>query len=107
MQEMEALFEDVDLYVGGNDLVITNLTGHPTVVMPAGFVERNGVRTPYSLTMTGRLFGEAELLSVANAYQRMTDHHLQRPPLEAFLRQQANAPSPDDQPPRPANAIDS
>lgn len=80
MREMEKVMQQVDLYVGGNDLVITNLTGHPTVVLPNGFEERDGVRVPTSLTFTGRLFGEAALLAVAAAYQRATDFHLQRPP---------------------------
>ena len=57
MQEMEQLFEGVDLYVGGNDLVITNLTGHPTVVLPNGFRQRDEVQLPRSITFTGRLFG--------------------------------------------------
>ena len=84
MQEMEKLFVDVDLYVGGNDLVITNLTGHPTVVMPNGFRQRDDLALPRSITFTGRLFGESSLLAVAHAYQRATGHHLQRPPLEKF-----------------------
>jgi Asp-tRNA(Asn)/Glu-tRNA(Gln) amidotransferase A subunit family amidase len=84
MQEMEKLFVDVDLYVGGNDLVITNLTGHPTVVMPNGFRQRDDVKLPTSITFTGRLFGESSLLAVAHAYQRATGHHLHRPPLEEF-----------------------
>ena len=80
MREMEQMFQEVDLYVGGNDLVITNLTGHPTVVLPNGFEQRDGVDVPTSLTFTGRLFGEASLLAVAEAYQRATDFHLRRPP---------------------------
>jgi Asp-tRNA(Asn)/Glu-tRNA(Gln) amidotransferase A subunit family amidase len=84
MQEMEKLFDDVDLYVGGNDLVITNLTGHPSVVMPNGFRQREDVTLPTSITFTGRLFGESSLLAVAHAYQRATGHHLQRPALEQF-----------------------
>ncbi len=39
MREMEEVMSGIDLYVGGNDLVLTNLTGHPTVVLP------NGTRT--------------------------------------------------------------
>ena len=39
MQEMAKLMTKVDLYVGGNDLMITNLTGHPTVVLPNGFAQ--------------------------------------------------------------------
>jgi hypothetical protein len=87
MQEMETLFHDVDLYVGGNDLVITNLTGHPTVVLPNGFRERDGLKLPTSITFTGRLFGETELLAVAHAYQQATGHHLQTPPLETFAKE--------------------
>ena len=37
MQEMEHVMGQVDMYVGGNDLALTNLTGHPTVVIPNGF----------------------------------------------------------------------
>ncbi len=49
MQEMEKVFEQVDLYVGGNDLVITNLTGHPTVVLPNGFRQRDDLQLPTRL----------------------------------------------------------
>ena len=107
MEEMEAVFQDVDLYVGGNDLVITNFTGHPTVVMPSGFVERRGVRSPRSITMTGALFGESDLISVARAYQQRTTHHLQRPPLEEWLVRRRRQPSPDDRPPTPVRTASS
>lgn len=82
MREMEPLFEKVDLYVGGNDLVITNFSGHPTAVLPNGFVKQKDVETPTAITFTGRLFGETELLSVAQAYQQATGHHLKRPPMD-------------------------
>lgn len=81
MRNMQRLFESVDLYVGGQDLVITNLTGHPTVVMPNGLRKRDDVEVPTSITFTGNLFGEAVLLQVADAYQRATGHHLQHPTL--------------------------
>jgi Asp-tRNA(Asn)/Glu-tRNA(Gln) amidotransferase A subunit family amidase len=84
MHEMADVMEQVDLYVGGNDLVITNLTGHPTVCVPNGFTKRNGAEVPTSLTFTGRLFGESELLAVAQAYQEATGHHLKRPPQETW-----------------------
>lgn len=87
MKEMEKVMDDVDLYVGGRDLGITNLTGHPTAVMPAGFRGRGGVDVPFSVTMTGRLYGETELLSVAHAWQQSTEHHLRQPPLDDFLAQ--------------------
>ena len=72
MEKMKTLFEQVDLYVGGNDLVITNLTGHPTVVMPNGFRTRDGREVPTSITFTGNLFHESDLLTLAHAYQQAT-----------------------------------
>jgi Asp-tRNA(Asn)/Glu-tRNA(Gln) amidotransferase A subunit family amidase len=82
MTRMAELFAQVDVYVtptyGGDNLLLTNLTGHPQVVVPNGF-RADG--TPTSITFTGRLFGESELLAVAHAYQQATDHHLRRPPL--------------------------
>jgi Asp-tRNA(Asn)/Glu-tRNA(Gln) amidotransferase A subunit family amidase len=82
MREMETVFEKVDLYVGGNDLVITNHTGHPTAVLPNGFVKSGDTEVPTAITFTGRLFGETELLAVAHAYQQATGHHLKRPPMD-------------------------
>jgi len=85
MAEMAKVMEAVDLYVGGNDLSITNLTGHPTICLPSGFSKRGEVETPTAITFTGRLYGETELLSVAKAYQDATKHHLKRPPQEKWL----------------------
>ena len=86
MQAMAKVMESVDLYVGsGPDLVITNLTGHPSAVFPGNFRDINGRPGPRSITLTGRLYGESTLLAVAHAYQQATGHHLQRPPLEQFL----------------------
>jgi len=79
MQEMEEALSGVDLYVGGNDLLLTNLTGHPTVVMP------EPPRPPASITFTGRLYGEADLLAVAAAYQQAVGFHLKRPPMEKVV----------------------
>ena len=85
MREMEDVMATVDLYVGGNDLLLANLTGHPTVVLPNGMRTRDGIETPKGLTFTGQLFGEAELLAVAGAYQRATGFHLARPPMDKVL----------------------
>src|SRR5262249_39791426 len=71
MGEMAQLMRSIDLYVSptyaGNNLLLTNLTGHPQVVFPTGFHESDG--TPVSLTLTGGLYGEAAILSVARAFQ--------------------------------------
>jgi Asp-tRNA(Asn)/Glu-tRNA(Gln) amidotransferase A subunit family amidase len=91
VREMEKMLEPVDAYVGGDDLTITNLTGHPSVVLPGGLRQREGVVRPDSLTFTGRLFGETDLLAIAHAYQQATGHHLATPPMEKLL-----APSPPE-----------
>jgi Asp-tRNA(Asn)/Glu-tRNA(Gln) amidotransferase A subunit family amidase len=59
-----------------SQLVATNLTGHPAVILPNGF-RADG--TPVSLTFLGGLFEEAKLLAVANAYQQATGFHLVHP----------------------------
>jgi Asp-tRNA(Asn)/Glu-tRNA(Gln) amidotransferase A subunit family amidase len=87
MHAMAKVMEQVDLYVGGNDLLLTNLTGHPTVVLPNGLFKAGGVEVPTAITFTGRLFGESELLAVAKAYQDATGHHLKRPPLEKLSKE--------------------
>ena len=86
IREMESLFDKVDLYVDAfpRDITITNLTGHPTAVLPNGFnkSKSDDVETPTSITFTGRLFGESDLLAVAHAYQEATKHHLRHPPMD-------------------------
>ena len=88
MREMEKVMADVDVYVcpsyGGGNLLLTNLTGHPAVVLPNGYRSSDG--TPTSITFTGRLFGESAVLAVAQAFQDATDFHRCRPPLETLLQ---------------------
>jgi Asp-tRNA(Asn)/Glu-tRNA(Gln) amidotransferase A subunit family amidase len=80
MQRLHELFQQVDVFVtpsfGGSVLLATNLTGHPALVLPNGFTAAGA---PVSLSFIGRLHGEAELLSVAEAYQAATDFHRKRP----------------------------
>lgn len=82
IQEMKKLFDKIDLYVSpswvGNNLLLTNLTGHPCVVVPNGF-SKNG--TPTSFTFIGNLFDEAKIVTVAKAFQDATDHHKKHPKL--------------------------
>ena len=86
MQDMEKMMAQVDVYVspsfGGTNLLLTNLTGHPAVVVPNGFRSSNG--TPTSITLMGKLYGETEALAVAHAYQQSTEFHLKRPPLNTL-----------------------
>jgi Asp-tRNA(Asn)/Glu-tRNA(Gln) amidotransferase A subunit family amidase len=64
-------------YAGGN-LTLTNLTGHPCVVLPNGFTKQN---QPTSITFMGQLFEEGKLLAVAKAYQDATNWHKKHPTL--------------------------
>ena len=81
MGALESRFEGIDVFVApsrvGNTLLLTNLTGHPTVVVPNGFRE-NG--TPLSISFIGKLFGDAEALALAKAYQDATGFHSRKPP---------------------------
>ncbi|HKK08424.1 MAG TPA: amidase [Gemmatimonadota bacterium] len=70
---MRKALEGVDAYVtpafhGGN-LLVTNLTGHPCVVVPDGFREDGD---PTSITFCGTMYGEAAALEAAAAYQDAT-----------------------------------
>jgi amidase len=100
---LRALFDDIDLLlvpalplltppVGviehqmGEDLsaavrafsytVPFNITGSPTITMPAGFHEG----MPLAMQLVGRHFEEATLARAGSAFQSATDWHLARPP---------------------------
>lgn len=80
IQEMEKLMRDIDLYIApsweGDNLLLTNLTGHPCVVLPNGFSE-DGTST--SITLIGRLFDEGRLIAFAKAYQDATGFYKKHP----------------------------
>ena len=80
MRRFDEFMAPIDLFVtpsfASNLLQITNLTGHPALVLPNGFGTNGG---PVSLSFIGRLFGEADLLTVGEAYQDATDFHRRRP----------------------------
>lgn len=82
IEEMHALFQEYDVIIspsfGGNQLQITNLTGHPALCMPNGFAE-NG--SPTSITFLANLFEEEKLIMLGRAYQEKTDWQKKRPPL--------------------------
>lgn len=82
IQRWDDLMRTVDVIVTPtsavnlSQLVATNLTGHPAVIIPNGFREDG---TPVSLTFLAGLFEEAKALSVARAYQDATGFHLKHP----------------------------
>jgi len=66
----------------GTQVMATNLTGYPVVVVPNGFKE-NG--SPTSISFLGNLFDEGTILAVAAAYQEATGFHKKRPELFYML----------------------
>lgn len=82
IQEFYAATKDFDVIVtpsfGGSQLLTTNLTGNPCVVVPNGFNDKG---SPTSISFLGRLYGEAEIISLVRAYQDATDWEDKVPPL--------------------------
>jgi Asp-tRNA(Asn)/Glu-tRNA(Gln) amidotransferase A subunit family amidase len=78
MQRMEEVFRKVDVFVAPTFgvVLVTNLTGHPCAVVPNGF---NDEDMPASLSFIGKLYGEAELCTVARAWQEASGWHRRRP----------------------------
>jgi Asp-tRNA(Asn)/Glu-tRNA(Gln) amidotransferase A subunit family amidase len=100
MAAVGKVFSEFDVIVTptfSQQLVITNLTGHPALILPNGFrgedapqpassadgADENvgGPGTPVSLTFLGNLYGENKLLVLARAYQEATGFHKQHPTL--------------------------
>ena len=80
-QKMAELMETIDVYLipsfYGDNLLRTNLTGHPCVVVPNGFNDKG---RPTSISFIGGLYGEGNALALAKAYQEATEWHKQYPP---------------------------
>jgi aspartyl-tRNA(Asn)/glutamyl-tRNA(Gln) amidotransferase subunit A len=74
---VDASFADV---IAAVHTSIWNATGFPAVSVPMGLGSEG---TPIGLQIAGRPFDDATVLKVGDAYQRLTDHHLQLPPLIA------------------------
>ena len=83
IRAMADLMQTIDLYIApalaGDNLLLTNLTGHPAIALPNGF---SAAGTPTSITFNGRLYDEATLLAVAKLYQDATGFHLQHPAMD-------------------------
>lgn len=71
MREWDTLMQGYDAILTSNtsaSLGATNLTGHPSLTMKAGFLENR----PRSLMLTGRLYDEATILRIGLAYEQAT-----------------------------------
>jgi len=78
IEQLNKTMKGIDIFIApafGQNLLATNLSGHPCVVLPNGF--KNGL--PTSITFTGQLFGEGKLLQIAQAYQKSTDFDQKHP----------------------------
>jgi Asp-tRNA(Asn)/Glu-tRNA(Gln) amidotransferase A subunit family amidase len=82
IQAFHRQLKNIDVYLSpafaSRNLTMTNLTGHPCVVLPNGFRPEG---RPTSITFMGKLLGEGKLLQVAKIYQDATDFHLKHPKL--------------------------
>ena len=101
--EMGRIFNEVDLLLvpslRGEQLTITNFTGHPSITMRAGFVHVSEARSdwapdpehplphfdpprrvPHGITLVGRLFDEATIGRVGVALERAFGVVGERPP---------------------------
>jgi Asp-tRNA(Asn)/Glu-tRNA(Gln) amidotransferase A subunit family amidase len=83
MQAINNALSEFDVIIaptsGGNQVAITNLTGHPALCMPNGFDKRTGL--PTSITFLGNLWEEGKILMVGKAYQQATEWENMHPEL--------------------------
>ena len=80
IEQLNEKMKGIDVFVApafGTNLRVTNLSGHPCVVLPNGI--RNGL--PGTITFTGQLFGEGKLLQIARIYQNATGFNEKHPSL--------------------------
>ena len=76
------LLSDIDVLLApsfSDQLLITNLTGHPCVVLPNGSY---AAKNPGSITLIGNHFDEASILELARFIQELTPYEDEHP--EAF-----------------------
>jgi Asp-tRNA(Asn)/Glu-tRNA(Gln) amidotransferase A subunit family amidase len=55
------------------------LAGLPALSLPCGFADG----LPVAISLVGRSFYENQLVQIGNLYQKQTDWHKRRPPVDA------------------------
>jgi aspartyl-tRNA(Asn)/glutamyl-tRNA(Gln) amidotransferase subunit A len=73
----ERVDDPLQMYLGDVFTVSANLAGLPAISVPCGFAAGG---LPIGLQLTGRMFDEATLLLVSDAYERDTDWRNRQPP---------------------------
>jgi len=80
IQKFMEIFKQVDIIISpsleGNQLLMTNLTGHPSISIPNGFDKR---RMPTSITFIADWYNEADLLALGWAFQQKQGFYLKHP----------------------------
>ena len=92
MREMDKLMSQWDVFVSpapnSASLIITNLTGHPAVCVPCGFLDvppsnnNPAQRLPQAIMFTGGLYDEASPLRIALAFEQATKWHTMHPKVD-------------------------
>jgi Asp-tRNA(Asn)/Glu-tRNA(Gln) amidotransferase A subunit family amidase len=101
IEQVSALFKEVDIIVtptNGVQLVVTNLTGHPALIVPNGVRGADAPRppkvddgdsdniggpgTPVSLTFLAGHYEDAKLAAFGRVYQQATGFHKLHPKLD-------------------------
>jgi len=79
MRDLDGFFQKWDVVVCPpySNLTATNLTGHPQIVVPCGFVKG----MPQGLSFIGPWWREDTILRAALAYEQATEWHKKRPPI--------------------------
>lgn len=82
----EEFMSQVDLIANMDDVFYTNLTGHPSIVIPYEYEVENDVRRPVTMKLTGHLNNDDQLLTVAHSYQGTIEPQQLRPRLDEWLQ---------------------
>ncbi|HPU94088.1 MAG TPA: amidase [Candidatus Saccharicenans sp.] len=96
IEQLASKLKEIDVYLdtpSGPSLLLTNLTGQPTVVVPCGFDDKGH---PVGITFISNLFEEGQALRLAKAYQQATGFHLKHPDL-SLLDQVKTSPQPEEE----------
>lgn len=83
VQETEQVLREVDVLLGADDLTLTNLSGHPSLVVALGSHEvKDQASRPATIKLTAAMFNEAILLSIGQALQAAIPPAPDRPTID-------------------------
>ncbi len=80
----EKVQDPLSMYLADVFSVPMALAALPALVLPAGFAtapDSPGGRLPVGIQLVGPALSDVRLLEIGHAFQQLTDHHLQIPPL--------------------------